>query len=172
MIDQDWIPVFAAFGGAIIGGAVSAMVQWLSSRHQRETERLRWRDENRRWMSEHELTEYRELFNYVEQLSDAVSQMRIRIAREKHAAHQFVTAEQARTDFEEKIWTTKRSLMLMDDETNAWLKKFNQCYQNWYVAPNQNEAIEALMVFESTIDDFRAYTAKRYKAALSERENV
>lgn len=174
---EIWVPLVAALGGAAIGGAISIVGQHLSAKHHANVQRSAWVEERARWASENELREFRQLFDEIESLKRAVSSFRVRIAREKFSEergeeiHQFMSANDARAGFENHTWAIQRSLMLLDEASAEWAKKFTACYDDWYLALDSGDSVEALLKFEQSIEEFRDYVSTRYRTAVQNRKN-
>ncbi|WP_321490429.1 hypothetical protein [uncultured Hyphomonas sp.] len=176
---DTWVPLLAGLLGALFGGAISIVVQWLSAQYQSKAQQQAWAEERSRWAAERRLDDFREIFDRTEVLMGAVVQFRIRKAHERRAAESgrdipphVVSPEEARSAFEEALSAIQRSILLLDEPFMEWSKKFSTFYFDWFVALSQDEGLEILQSFESSIEEFRLFVASEYKKAKADRARL
>ena len=176
---SEWVSLVAGLSGAVIGGLISLLAQWISFRHQSTSQKRAWQEERERWRIEDRLTDLREMYDSVESLSIAVENFRIRKAHERSTAEadreipaHVLPYNDARGGFEDSIWAVKRSLLLMDESLLDWSKKFDENYRNWLLAKTEDDGIEALLEFERQITEFRRFVAAEFRKAKTERASL
>lgn len=173
---SDLITLIAGLVGAVIGGAISLVGQWISAEHQERSQRREWAEERSRWAAERRLVDFKDLLERIETLKSAVVKFRIRKAHERrssisdHAIPEHVASgDEARSGFEEAVWSTRLSILLLEAPFENWATKIKDWYFKWYIADDEDEGIEVLLQFEAEIEEFRHFTADQYKLALTDR---
>lgn len=174
---NNWLPVIATLSGAIVAGAISVLVHWLSNRHSLRHTKILLAEERAKWAIEKRLDRLQNFFGTLEKLFKATSEFRIQQAWEATAKSDPTTKipkwvasyDKARGGFEDMLTEIARELLLLDEEVQLEYEKADISWFRWMKSKTENESAETLYKMEADIQQFRKWVAKRYRTQFEDR---
>lgn len=175
---DNWLPVIATLSGAIVAGAISLLVHWLSNRHSMQHTKLVLAEERARWAIEKRLENLLHFNGTMESLMDATVQFRVQQAWEATAKQEPEVSipdwvwsyDKARGGFEEQFSKVSRELLLLEEDIQSEFDRLNISWVRWIGAAKTTDAsVQALVGLEEDIQNFRRWLAKRYRTQFEDR---
>lgn len=172
----NWLPVVATLSGAVVAGAISLLVTWLSNRHAIQTAKLTLSEDRARWATEKRLEQLRAFYRGVEDLLEATQHLRIQQAWEASEAQDSIKAPKwvlssadAREGFERALHKMFLESCLLEREIEDQFGKVRAHQRKWLLAKTTGDGVHALTAMEQELVTFRKGVAERYRLAFEER---
>ncbi|MBS0473276.1 MAG: hypothetical protein JSR60_19555 [Proteobacteria bacterium] len=176
---NSWLPIFATLSGAIVAGAISLLVNWLSNRNALQHARLHLAEDRARWATEKQLSQLEDYYAEIDRLYEATHNFRIQQAWEATCREDEATKmpdwvlpyDRARSGLEEGLDRLYLKSSLLDDEIQEQFKAVREYQLKWFKSSMSHEAAEVLMEMEREIAKFRERISRRYREIFRNRRN-
>lgn len=175
---ETWIPIIATLLGTLIGGSISLFAQKISASQQASALEKQLTEQRAQWAIERKMIQFEELFEKIEEFSEATMWLRVRKARERNLTEHAIPipdwvpdANPARTAFEETLWALKKQIMLTHENLSSVKDSLDTKYRDWMLSEDEDANIKALQGLENEIGIIRNRIVELYQVTFEDRKN-
>jgi len=169
---NDWLPVLATLSGAIVAGAISVIIHWLSNKHAKDTLGIQLSEERARWAVEYELERIQKFYATAENLLDAIIAMRIQQAWELDSdppPEWVLSYNDARGGAERSLDSSRSEVLLLSENVQNRYNSAVKKYDDWFMAKDRAEGVKHLQFLEKDLAEFIDFLAKYYREIFNQR---
>ena len=169
----EWLTVLSTLAGTVIGGSISFLAQWMSTRSARRNQQVHLTEQRLTWATERELAQLQAFNAELRNAIDAVVEFRCFEARKAlyPETSKDGNGQELRGNFEDYLYKMRVMSLFCDITIEEKFAAAENQRSQWMVAPNRLAGVECLMELERCLFDLQAQVAGRYRTLVNKRRD-